>query len=912
MSSLSIKIKKITLKNFIGIYNGLGKKELVIDLTDLLNKDIIIILGENGTGKSTLTSVLHPLPGTTDKRNKFIREGKEGLKIIEYIRSDGVTYICKVVYTPSKTGHNSKGYIKRIKNDDEVELNPNGNISSYKELLFEELGVSDAILKLANQNDVCKGHVDMTSTERKINMSSFLPEDIYSHYFSIVDKIYREMKTRINVLVEALGKMNDEDIIEVELEKVTNEINSLVDKRDKTIGKIKEYETRINMIEKDGDLDKKESKLYKEIKSFDKELEKIRNTMADIYNKYLSNILDLDDGSKRITKLIEEFKKQINSDHMTLSILMNNIDNLKSRRNSIADDINSKKEILKDISSNKTLSELKDILKDYKDRYSELDKLLSKLNTSLTKDDFMSGYDIINRIRLIIDNIRENDVDKVTKAINEYENKDELSHKLDSLYMKRNELRSKRDQLIAQITSLNQNSDLKEILDKRPGDCSIDDCPFIVNAQKWTLIEKKINEYADQSDIVNNELEKIDSKILELSDILSIINLIDSGISYINANMITIKKLPYNDVYSSTKGFLKCIMNPNKLSECDNFDTFIEILEYKDEYHDLQYKIIPSIETEIKILETQGKLIDTTKLELDKLEIEYNKSLLEIDEANNNYNKIKDQLKFREELVSYLETFYNKKIDYDELYKNMEDSCNELKELEKSLNEIQKYKEKLKDKKSKLRDIESQLNPLTRKRELYKTEQLKILDHKQELVSIEEDMYKCEIIRDSLSIKGDGIPVAALEYFMDTVRQNANTLLSSTFDGSLYLEEFEINSKDFIIPYKKNGDRGMDVSFASSSERSFISLCLTLAIIEEIVSTYGIIILDEIDRGFSDNNKYKFINILGTQIKRVGISQTFMITHNREYYDGYNLGYILFPGHSLNNVDKNDVIKVYK
>ena len=52
--ALSIKINKITLKNFIGIYNGLGKKELVIDLTKLLDKDIIIILGENGTGKSTL------------------------------------------------------------------------------------------------------------------------------------------------------------------------------------------------------------------------------------------------------------------------------------------------------------------------------------------------------------------------------------------------------------------------------------------------------------------------------------------------------------------------------------------------------------------------------------------------------------------------------------------------------------------------------------------------------------------------------------------------------------------------------------------------------------------------------------------------------------------------------------------
>lgn len=910
--SLSIKIDRIKLINFIGIYNGLGKKELDIDLSSLTDKDIIIILGENGTGKSTLASVLHPLPGTTDKRNKFIREGKEGVKTVYYKRSDGVEYECKIIYSPTKTGHACKGFILKTRDDDEkVELNPNGNITSYKEILFEELGVSDAILKLANQNDVCKGHVDMTSTERKVNMSSFLPEDIYSHYFAVVDKIYKEMKTRINVLVEALGKMNDEDVLKKELEEVTGKINNLVEKRDKTIGKIKEFETRIDILEKDGDLEKKESKLYKEIRSFDKELEKIRDTMSGIYNNHLSNILDLDDGSKKITKLIEEFKKQINSDMMTLSILSNTIDNLKSHRNSLYDDIDSKKNILKDVSSNKSVNELKNILKEYKSRYDELDKLLSKLNTSLTKEDLINGYDIIYAIISNIDRIRENDYDIVEKAVKKFDDRKKFSDELTTLYEKRNKLRSAKDLIINQIASLNENSELKDILDKRPKDCQINDCPFIQNAQKWTLIEEKINEFSAKADEVDERLSKLNEEILTLEQLVAIFNIIENGWNYINSNMITIKKLPYNELYSTIEAYLEAIMKPKKMDDADDFDTFIEILEYRDEYNDLQYKKIPSIETEIKILETQGKLIGNAKYELDKLELEYDKIVLDIDEANENYKKLDEQLKFREELVSYLETFYEKKIDYDELYKNMESSCDELKKLESSLEEIQKYKEKLKEKKAKLREIDAELNPLTRKRELYKTEQLKILDHKQELASIEEDMYKCEIIRDSLSIKGDGIPVDALEYFMDTVRQNANTLLSSTFDGSLYLEEFEINSKDFIIPYKKNGDRGMDVSFASSSERSFISLCLTLAIIEEIVSTYGIIILDEIDRGFSDNNKYKFINILGTQIKRVGISQTFMITHNREYYDGYNLGYILFPGHSLTNVNSNDVIKVY-
>ena len=40
----SFKIKKITLKNFIGIRNGLGKDELTIDFKKIANKEIIVIL----------------------------------------------------------------------------------------------------------------------------------------------------------------------------------------------------------------------------------------------------------------------------------------------------------------------------------------------------------------------------------------------------------------------------------------------------------------------------------------------------------------------------------------------------------------------------------------------------------------------------------------------------------------------------------------------------------------------------------------------------------------------------------------------------------------------------------------------------------------------------------------------------
>ena len=46
-----------------------------------------------------------------------------------------------------------------------------------------------------------------------------------------------------------------------------------------------------------------------------------------------------------------------------------------------------------------------------------------------------------------------------------------------------------------------------------------------------------------------------------------------------------------------------------------------------------------------------------------------------------------------------------------------------------------------------LTELDAQLQPLTRERELYKMEQLKIADHKQELASIEEDMFKISYLK---------------------------------------------------------------------------------------------------------------------------------------------------------------------
>ena len=66
-------------------------KEINIDFTKCNNR-ITLLVGRNGSGKTSLLSNIHPFPylGTLDIRNtqELILEGKEGLKIFEFEDGD--------------------------------------------------------------------------------------------------------------------------------------------------------------------------------------------------------------------------------------------------------------------------------------------------------------------------------------------------------------------------------------------------------------------------------------------------------------------------------------------------------------------------------------------------------------------------------------------------------------------------------------------------------------------------------------------------------------------------------------------------------------------------------------------------------------------------------------------------------
>ena len=74
-----MRLLRLRLENYIGIYNGMGLSSIEIDFSKCIHK-VLIIKGDNGTGKSTIFKALTPL---ADSSIDYIPD-KTAIKEIAY------------------------------------------------------------------------------------------------------------------------------------------------------------------------------------------------------------------------------------------------------------------------------------------------------------------------------------------------------------------------------------------------------------------------------------------------------------------------------------------------------------------------------------------------------------------------------------------------------------------------------------------------------------------------------------------------------------------------------------------------------------------------------------------------------------------------------------------------------------
>jgi DNA repair exonuclease SbcCD ATPase subunit len=898
-------------ENFIGLYNGLNTKRTKLDLRAYRDKSVFIILGGNAKGKSTLGSTLHPFPGTTDKRTHFIRENREGYKQILYENQDddSITISIRHVYTPKKDGgHTTKSFIHKTIDGQTLDLNPNGNISTFLLAVEQEFGIGVDFMRLSAQNEDMVSLVEMTGSERKDHIYSFIPKaDDTSVYQRIVTRKYGNIKLLLSSIVDKLGKMQDEVTIKEKLKEIEARTNELVERRDKNIGKINKYEAEIKALDPDDKLLERTKRIRSELRRLNEDQDKLQSKIDKLSGQTSYTLTSIYEIDSVMSNIMSEMNK-VRGD------LIQTTSSISSRRqikSNLYDSIEEKESMIRQLAGEQSHNDMVNLLAEYEGKISKFDKRTKNMNTVLTADDLIHGIDIIDNLRTFLFDIHNNvetqsALEEACASIfsNKFENRyAETSKKLDVI-------KDKKDKMNLNISSLAAFEHLKDTIDKRPHNCVIDTCGFLQDYQKWVVIEAKINTLTAQLDDLNQSYDDLFAETTRLADVHRLKLRVEALVTFYKSNLSLLSKLPFNERYSTQDKLINCVLKRDMLADAEaKFYDLIEILQDKKEYDEIKNVKIPVLTSQLKSLTDNHTMVKTLKTEIDKLEKRHATEVSEIAR----------ELETESDLLTRLDNLLNEEsliIEMKERMLKLNDHKSEIIKLSNEFDSVKDISErieenrlKLEERRDKLKEIDSKLKPLTKERDQYKYHEIKIAEYKMEQEVLEKNLRVLTLVRKALSTN-KGIPVSIMNMYVEEIRKGANMLLSDTFEGSLYLEKFDVNENEFTIPYQHNGDGGKDISRASSSERSFISTCLSMSMIEQIIANYGILNLDEVDAGFSEQNRAVYCAILMKQIKRIGINQVFFITHSREYYEPYDVCYILFPEHTLKTSGK-DVIMMY-
>lgn len=908
--------------NVIGFVSGLGHKTFEIDLSKFHDKDILVILGDNATGKSTFLSLVHPWHTPTDGRTKFIVPNKEGMLIRIYTGDDDTKIITKCIYRPKPDGtHLPKCYLSVVRRgeEEEIELNTNGNVSSYYDLLYTYFGITKDYINFASYNDSIGSIIRMTDTERKSSIANMVPNTARFDvaYSSINDK-YKELRNSIRNIAQKILSIRDADSLKADIKRATKEIDRLTRDREDAMQEFSRIEGRVKEITKGKNVNQiiiENQRNLSALAQFDSDMSKIVRRLHKFYDD-LNIDYEADsivfDGMNSLANRIIRYEKKITDSE-------SEIRNASSRLNAISKDVSDKEKSIAEIESVlfslsvQDIGELRALEKQYREQLENLKYTKHQADyADMTYDEAIALSRTLSTIDQMISAMYEEYGDLVTQYFmdisgwNSTHTREDQVNDLHQLNATIETISAKKDVIYRKIIEKEQYSQFQAVLDQRPKNCTIDTCPFIVNALKWGKIAGELVELHKQFDEINLNLVgaklNYDQKLKEGSFSAAasqLVNYISNSYPIINKYLHVSLDEIYRSIAMSTWSKVLDILKIKQIAS---------VLSEKSLYIKLTTVLIPDTQRAIKMAEERGTNRDVLISQMERIHDE-----LEV--LNTERGQIQMRCVSSMKMVEHYRESLSKWRSIDELLKEYQELAESRIDTYKEAERVNADLKVINDLVSKSREYDAritedekaldELHPVLSQMQL----DLKTLTALTiEKTKIESDFVIVDMVRQIIQ-PGKGLRKELINIYMFDIYQTANELLLSTFNGNLYLKEFIITDKEFTIPYVYNGSEGFDVCYASSAQQSIITTALSLAIISKMIDKYGIIAADELDKALAPTHKEKFIDILTKQARFIGVNQLIMISHSPEYYEPYDVGFIVFPGGKLHG--KNlDVIKV--
>lgn len=871
-----MKISYLTLHNFASIYVGMKLKKLHIDLSSGYNV-IILLVGPNGSGKTSILSNLHPFayPGTMDVRSgtELILEGHDGYKEVG-IENNGDSYVVKHFYMFKNKNRTMKSFISK----NGVEMNPNGNVTSFMEVVELELGLEPEFLKLLRLGSNVTSFINMKSLDRKKFTSQLLADvDIYSSYYKKVNDDTRAFKALIKSATEKMSRLNISDLKQEqrEQEKLLEYMNQLSDNRDMLMVKMGEIQSSIQSLEVESisDLNLKILECDNVIKTMERQLKNLEKTIEKLGGM---TIEEAQKEKEILTEKYNEIDKELSLLTMRNEMGLNELNMLFEQKDS-------KESNLKFIDSSQQINKLKDFKNEINE---EIKELLSELSSfegdfTITKQEALTILSMLDDLRYVILDILSVSPKNEIEEFFKYADKN-----IKSVMRKKIEIIDKQMLVVNMELSKDINEYGKNELQVMYRLCEHSECPYVAyyNNTSSKVVTKK--------EELQSRLSKLDSQRTFYGNIVSIDEYMGNAKYILNLNSALIKASPFSK-YIGHELITRCLKSKSNdpIDEVAKLVTeYISNIEIKYEI-DEKRQAIENTDREIEMFEKNSKTLDIIKSEIDDI-------LNRINEVNLMLSENGETIK---KLNCDLIDIDNRIYDLNSLIESNDTKKDTLtvieitnKEKESVTNTIKQYQE--------LQDVLSKINlDLIRiqqehqsKKALFDTNSRRISDFitlQDELKTLNESYDELEILKETLS-SNKGIPLLYIQLYLRSTRKFINELLDVVYGGNLQIETFIVNEKEFRIPYTKNGVLVDDVVYASDGERAFISLIMSLALIKQSIKKYNILLLDEVDGALDAESRVRFLGILERYIKEIGCEQLFMITHNNAF-DNYDIDLIV-------------------
>lgn len=860
-----MRLLRLRLENYIGIYNGMGLSSIEIDFSKCIHK-VLIIKGDNGTGKSTIFKALTPL---ADSSIDYIPD-KTAIKEIAY-ETDFQTILNIKYESLVKDGirRPTKCYLNRLNPDGSIEnLNPSNNITTAKEVIYDILGIDDNFITLSQLSANKKGLGGLKPSERKRYVNSIISSlAAFNSIHKLITTKSTVLKSIIDSYVTKLSQIGNIAIVEDAIKKDTLALKELDNKKNGLISEIATIKAELSRLDSSGNflddyknLSMRKIILEKEIRELP-DIEEYSEEKLIQYEKDMAKYEANEEMlSSRAKELLDEESK-INNNITELTIKLDSLYNKEHM-----DDLNSK------------IESTKKELESYKPYFH-----LFKTYKNISEQDYETVKLVIEKFNSTVENIFQTYSETVRKesmnSLRTGKNEVVLDHTeiLSGLEKQLDDLRTeKRD-----VEFLNNRS---KDYNKIPDDCNHkSDCPFIKDVveaknalrsrQSLYSLSTKINSTLDAIESAKNLAEDNMIKTQCLYEMKSILE-------YIQSMSKIIRKFPETESLDSINSLYHNIENGirlnfesvDKYQEFKNISTIVSALEEDlHSYESAKEKLI-SANAEIRILQEK---IDTDLKNLSTIRDSKLSIFAEIEKIRSSKLEIEMVL----DSIRYAKI---NKAKFEEVSVELNEITNKIESMEKNTVLIKDLTDKLNRRASELSALQNtDLPAISKAIEENKYRMVLFEQYTRDSQEYAAKYNEVQMIKKYTSIHG--IQTVYMSVFMNSILNTTNTLLRLLFGGRFALQPFIINENEFNIPCADSEGRVReDISLMSDSQLSMISMLISFVLLRNSSNRYNIIKLDEVDDNLDSMNRIQFSILIEQIMNDLGFDQCLIISHNNE------------------------------